>query len=234
MNTVMKLMVSGAALAAAMSAVPAHASNGVFDFIDPCIEAHDQFSAGRDASFTDLDSRLANVDKAATTEAYRVAWLADKKVDLRKVFDRDVQPTLAALGMTDFEVAYSKWFDLTIAQVPPEHLKSLQDSSFQMSLKDALLKSKAKTAEEMSNAERELSKSCKMDVGNQALRVAILGAMKPITFVAGNWKSAEKDGFIAQVIAAPTGVNVVDAVRCPVRGCSDHSVVNQVLKGLGF
>jgi len=234
MTTIWKLAVSVAALTAANAAVPAHASDGVFDFLDPCIEAHDQFSAARDAAFQDLDTRVANVDKTSTPDAYRAAWVADKKVTLRAYFDSQVKPTLSAMGVTDFDKAYTRWFDLTLTQISPDQMKGLQDSNFQIALKAALLKQKAKTADEIANGERELSKSCKMDVGNQALRVALLGAMKPFTFVVGNWKSAEKDGFLAQVVAAPTGINPVDAVRCPIRGCSDKSVVNQALHALGF
>ena len=58
--------------------------------------------------------------------------------------------------------------------------------------------------------------------------------MKPLTFVGGNWTSAEKHRFIAQVTEAPRGIDPIDAVQCPVRGCSDKSVVNQTLRALGF
>ena len=95
-------------------------------------------------------------------------------------------------------------------------------------LKQYLVDQRVKASSDLEAAHAEHANSCKMDVGNQALRVAIIGALKPFTFVAGNWKAAGKDGFIAQIIAAP------DLVKCPIRGCSPKSVVNQVLKGLGF
>jgi hypothetical protein len=223
------------ALGSSVFVQPGSASNGVFDFLDPCIEARDQFADRRDDAFRQLDTLIVNSDKAEATDGYRSEWLKAKKDLLRKYFDSELKPTLQAMRVTDFDTAYSAWFDLQIAQLTPQQLKKLQDANFRFELKKELIQRRAQTSADVANAEGELSRSCKMDVGNQALRVAILGAMRPFTFVAGNWKAAEKDGFIAQVIQAPTGINVPDAVfRCPIRGCSDHSVVNQALKALGF
>jgi len=218
------------------AAIPsvALASNGVFDFLDPCIEARDQFSGQRDQIVGQLNQQVANADTAKSTDEYRKLWMASKKEALRANFDREVKPVLEAAGVKDFDAAYSRWFELQLAQVTPEQLASLQDSNFRFELKKYWVSQREKTSTALEQEHAKLSKTCKMDVGNQALRVAVIAAMKPFTFVAGNWKAAEKDGFLAQVIAAPTGINPVDAVRCPIRGCSSESVVNKTLRGLGL
>jgi hypothetical protein len=231
MKRIFMTAIGGVALLLSSSA---NASNAVFDFLDPCIEARDQFSDQRDQILTQLNRQIANAETAKSTEEYRKLWLASKKEALRAVFDRDLKPVLEAAGVKDIDPAYEKWFELQITQLSPEQLAALQDSNFRFELKRYLMNERGKTSDALETERAKLANACKMDVGNQALRVAIIGALKPFTFVAGNWKAAEKDGFIAQVIAAPTGINPVDAVKCPIRGCSSESVVNKVLKGLGL
>lgn len=212
----------------------AFASDGVFDFLDPCIGAREQFSDQRTKVFEQIATQVSNTDTATATTEYRADWLTAKKTALRPIFDQQVKPLLADLGVTDFDAAYGKWFDFQIAQLSPEQLQALQDQSFRVDLKAFWIGKQKSTAAEIDKQHDELSKSCKMDVGNQALRVAIIGAMKPITFMVDNWKSGEHGGFINQVIKTPTGIDVVDAVKCPIRGCSSESVPNKVLKALGF
>jgi hypothetical protein len=234
-----KILNLAAASLLAAAAIPstAFASNGVLDFIDPCIEAHDQFNDQRDGILRELNQKIADADTAKSNDEYRKLWIESKKKALRAVFDQNEKPVPDAAGVKDpqaVEAAYAKWFEGVLGQLTPEQLSSLQDSNFRFELKEYLTAQRQKGSAELEAEKAKLSSACKMDVGNQALRVALIGALKPLTFVAGNWKAAEKDGVVAQVIAAPTGINPVDAVRCPVRGCSDKSVVNQALKVLGF
>ncbi len=208
----------------------AFANNGVFDHLDPCIAARDQFSEQRATTFKALDQQVTDADKASATPQYRTLWIDSKKQALRPLFDSEVKPVLQSMGVTDFDIAYAKWFNIQIAQLTPEQLQEVQDKNFRLELKSFWVGRRINTATEIDKQHAELSKSCKMDVGNQALRVAMIGALKPITVTIDNWKSAEGKGFIAQVIKTGTGgIDPVDIVKCPIRGCSDKSVVNQVL-----
>jgi hypothetical protein len=237
MKSILKLAAASLLAAAMIPSSTAFASDGVFDFLDPCIAAHDQFNDQRDAILRELNQKIGAADTAKSTDEYRKLWVASKKVALRPIFDRTEKPLLDAAGVKApeaIEAAYAKWFEGVLGELTPDQLSSLQHTNFRFEIKANLIAQRQKNSAELDAEKAKLSSTCKMDVGNQALRVAIIGALKPLTFVAGNWKAAEKDGFIAQVIAAPTGINPVDAVRCPVRGCSDKSVVNQVLRGLGL
>jgi hypothetical protein len=234
MKTAMKLAILGFLASSSLPSM-ASASEGVLDFVDPCIEAHDQFNDQRDQILGQLNQQLANVDAAKSTDEYRKLWMESKKKALRPYFDANVKPVLESAGVKDFDQAYNKWFELQLGQLTPDQLASLQDANFRLELKAFLLDRRGKTAAALEEQHQELSKSCKMDVGNQVLRVALLGALKPITLIGDSWKSAEKDGFLAQLISAGTGgINPVDVFRCPIRGCSSESVFNKTMRQWGI
>lgn len=204
------------------------ANKGVFDFVDPCIAEHDRFNDARDETWRDVHVKLADLDHAKASAEYRKQWMDKKRAALRKYFDEAIKPAVEAAGGKDMDAAYARFFDKVMESITPEKVAELQDANFRLEARRYLEHSASSQVDE---GEKKLSESCKMDVGNQVLRVAVIAALKPFTFVAGNWTAAEKDGFVAQLIAAPTGINIVDAVKCPIRGCSSESVVNRVLSG---
>ena len=112
MKSILKLAAAGLLVAAAIPSM-AFASNGVFDFLDPCIGAHDQFNAQRDGILRELDQKIAAADTAKSTDEYRKLWMASKKAALRPMFDQMEKPILQAAGVKDpqaIEAAYAKWF----------------------------------------------------------------------------------------------------------------------------
>src|SRR4051794_35259294 len=110
MNTVWKLITAILVVAATIPSA-ARANQGVFDFLDPCIAARDQFRDYRESVLRDLDRDRATVDKATATDEFRKAWLETKKKQLRPVFDSDVKPLLLKLGVNekDLDASYTKW-----------------------------------------------------------------------------------------------------------------------------
>jgi hypothetical protein len=193
----------------------ANASDGVFDALDPCIKAHDNFRDERAGIVQQLDRSVNDADHANAPAEYRAAWMKAKKAQLRPTFDALVAPDLKDNGTQDKDLdqAYDRWFNRRMAQMSSEDLDKLVTANFHQELKQVRLGQRAKTQAELQSAEDELGKSCKMDVGNQVLRVALDAALAPIGMVSRNLEIAKKEsGELAKPLALGTGISV-DAIQ---------------------
>jgi hypothetical protein len=202
-------LLSASALALAAVSSPALAGGGVFDALDPCIGAGDAFRAERTAVIQNDDQALARIPTMTPTPEYRKAWMATKKKNLRKTFDETVAPALTDAGVTDLDKAYEGWFAKQIDRLNVEQLEQLITAHFREDLKELGLKQRAKNNADLQAQQADIDKSCKMDVGNQALRGALTVALAPVEMVSRNLEIAKREsGEIAKGLAATTGISV--------------------------
>ena len=212
MNFVQKSL-SALALSAALAS-PAWASNGTFDFLDPCVKATDDFRAERASVLTQLDQAVADADHAPPSDAYRSAWMRAKKSQARPTFDSLVAPMLREAGMTDMDAAYDKWFAAQLKAVGDDKVGQLVTASFHQELKQVRIDQHAQGEAQLLDAQNELDHSCKMDVGNQALRATLTTVMAPVAMISRNLELAKREsGVGAQIVAGTTGISVTDFVK---------------------
>lgn len=192
------------------AALPAIAGNGVFNFLDPCVEARDDFRDQRFAILAAYDTSISDADSAEVTAEYTDAWTAAKKKQLRPIFDADVAPTLMSMGVEDVDKAYGIWFEKALSQFG-DQLDHIVTANFRKELKEVRIEEKATTKAELERQKNELHAECKMDVGNQVLRGAITAAVAPIDIVKGNFESAKREAnVVTQTVRATTGVSLRD------------------------
>ncbi|GAB4520265.1 MAG: hypothetical protein Tsb0019_21160 [Roseibium sp.] len=200
-----------AALIAGSTMVTSASAQGLFDFLDPCIEARNDFHDTRQNIMADLNRSVADVDTATPSREYRDAWFAAKRKEMRPVFDEHVAPTLAEYGVTDLDAAFASWFDRVMAQLDQGELDQAITANFRHELRSFRLKERDLTAAEFARQSDELGSACRMDAGNQALRVVLTTAMAPVDIVLGNIKAAEREAnVVTGAVRATTGVSLRD------------------------
>jgi hypothetical protein len=212
MKALLKTGISALALAGILAS-NAHAGGGVFDALDPCIKARDDFRAERAAIVQQLDRAVQDADQAPATAEYRAAWMKAKKAQLRPIFDSLVAPELKANGIQDMDAAYEAWFGRQLAALGNDGADKLVTLSFHQELKQVRLEQRAQGQAALQSAQDDLDKSCKMDAGNQVLRGALTIALAPIEAVSRNLEIAKREtGVGAKALAATTGISV-DAIN---------------------
>ena len=206
----LRTSVSALALTACLAGT-ARASNGVFDFLDPCVKATDEFHAERASVLTQADRAIADADRAPSTPEYRAAWMKAKNVQLRPMFDKYVAADLKDNGVTDLDGAYQKWFARQLRDMGDATVNQLIDSSFHQELKQVRIEQRTHDAAQLQAAQTELDGACKADVGNQALRVTMGVVLAPFNIIGGNIAGAGREsGVIDQGLKATTGISVKD------------------------
>lgn len=95
--------------------------------------------------------------------------------------------------------AFDAWFTDVTASIAPPNLDALINMTFRTIAKEEVARYKAQSEQEYRNAKSDLDGSCKSDVGNQGIRVALA----PIGWIGGNFEAA-KDGhnLVTQVFKA--------------------------------
>lgn len=208
MKNLLKTSISALALGVVLTS-SANAGGGVFDALDPCIKARDNFRDERAGIVQQLDRSVNDAEHVAAPTEYRVAWMKAKKAQLRPTFDALVAPELKVNGVQDMDRSYDAWFDRQMGQMSSEDLGKLVTANFHQELKQVRLEQRVKTQAELQSAQDELDKSCKMDVGNQALRGTLTVVLAPIGMISRNLEVAKNErGEIDKVVAATTGVSI--------------------------
>jgi hypothetical protein len=212
MKTLLKTGISALVLAAVLAS-NAHADGGVFDALDPCIKARDNFREERAGIVQQLDRAVNDADHTGAPSEYRAAWMKAKKAQLRPMFDTLVAPELKANGIQDMDSSYEGWFDRQLAAIGNDGVDKLVTANFHQELKQVRLQQRDHSQAELQSAEDDLEKSCKMDVGKQVLRGTLTIALAPIAAISRNLEIAKREsGAVAQGLAATTGVSV-DAIN---------------------
>ena len=221
----MKHLATAALVAASIAASVQTANAG--NFLDPCIDMHNEFRGQKHAILAAYDADLAKVDGMIATAAFRDIWLREKKADMRPYFDKNVAPVAKQLGQTDMNAAFESWFAVEIEKAGGDNLIN---AHFREDLKRVLTEERAGSSADLARQQRELNDACKMDTGNQALRVAsklvVEGIAAPISVPVGIVKgidanikgAARESGEIDKVIKGTTGISVKDIKKHGVFG----------------
>ena len=198
----------------------AHAGNGAFDFLDPCIAATDDFRKQSARIMQVHNSNIANVMHAKVPTEYRKAWLAHWRKHLRTgYFAKNVAPTLKRMGVKDMNKAYRVWFEDKIKQVGEKRLATLIRGNFRRELLEHRRQTKAQSVKVLNAQKKELDQACKPDVGNQVLRATVTILAAPFNIVGKNLKGAKREsGVGAKVLKAITGGSVKDMKKHGIFG----------------
>lgn len=222
-----KLLLASALGLAALGVSPAFAS-GAFDFLDPCIKASSDFADQRQQVRVRYDNLEASIPTMVATSEFREAWLKAKRQQARPIFDAEVAPQLVKYGLKNMDQAFDAWFKDMIAAVDPQDLQNLINTTYRMLAREELARYRSKTEADYDIAKSELDRSCKKDVGNQALRVA----MAPIDWVAGNIGAAKNEhNIVTQVFRGVTGISAKDIAKQGILG-GDNSELRKLANAI--
>lgn len=199
---------------ATVSVSPAFAA-GAFDFLDPCIKARSDFSEQWQQMREKFIAASASIDTLNYTPEFREAWLKAKRQQARPVFDQEVAPVLAKYKVTDMDGAFGAWFNDMLTSLAPQDLDGLINTTFRKMAKEEVAQYNAQTEDEYSKVKNDLDGSCKSDVGNQVLRVALA----PIGWIGGNFEAAKDEHNLAtQVFRAVSGISPKDIAKYGILG----------------
>jgi hypothetical protein len=224
----MNSLYRGAATLAVLAGLstPALASNGLFDFVDPCIQARDSFSEQRTNMLSQLNQAVVDADHQPAPAAYRDLWLQAMKEKLRPKFDELVAPSLRDAGVTNMDDAYGKWFTNLISKMGQDDVTKLVDANFHQELRGLRLSQQTQGIAQLQAAQGDLDHSCKMDVGNQALRVTLGAVMAPFGIAQRNAELFQREPTVVGKALAVGGVSLTDIGKYGPAG-GPNSVINQ-------
>ena len=218
-----KLLLAMALGLATISTSPAFAA-GAFDFLDPCIKLRDQFADQRQQVRTKFANLEGSIPTMVADEAFRDAWIKAKREQARPLFDKEVAPKLAKYGLKDMDQAFDAWFKDMIASVDGQDLQNLINETYRMLASEELARFRSQTEVEFDQAKSDLDSSCKKDVGNQVLRVALA----PIGWIGNNFEAAKDEhNIVTQVFRAVTGISPKDIARQGILG-GDNSELRKL------
>lgn len=209
-----KFLLASALGLATLSVTPAFAA-GAFDFLDPCIKARGDFSEQRQQMHEKFVAASASINVMNYTPEFRDVWIKAKREQARPIFDEQVAPVLAKYKVADMDGAFDAWFNDMIASIAPSDLDALINTTFRTMAKEEVARFKAQTEDEYGNAKKDLDGSCKSDVGNQVLRVALA----PIGWIGGNFEAAKDEhNLVTQVFKAVSGISPKDIAKHGILG----------------
>jgi hypothetical protein len=219
-------VVCGLVLAAAGSA---HAE-GAFDFVDPCIHVRQEFDHAKSATHGNLQAALTQA--GVVTEVppeVKDQWWADLRVKAWEYFDSKVAPQMKTDGVEPTQEAFELWLKTDIAAAGgKEKFNAILLDKYRTSLSEAIQAKRTEVNKQVAEQQSDLDSKCKMDVGNQALRVTLSAVTLPIAIVNRNLEGAKQEsGFGNQVIHATTGISIPDILKYGPAG-GPNSVVNDV------
>ena len=222
------------ALLVASGALPAQASNGVFDFADPCVAVIDSYHDGRDAAMAELAQDATAVSTAQPTPEYRAAWLDATKTRLRSDFDANEAPGLRAMGVPDMNKAYDVWFQQKVDEAGPAAIDKLVSANLRGELNDLYQAHRAAQLGQLSQDKKEVDRACKSGFGDQALRVTLNAALAPVRIVGGNLEGAKREPtVIGKAVRVTTGISLTDIGKHGLLG-GHNSEANKVKRFLGL
>jgi hypothetical protein len=204
----------------------AHA-DGAFDFVDPCIKAHRDFATERSQALAAATTQVGAASAIeAVPDAFRVGWWADIEKNMRLEFDKTVAPVWKASGVTPTDAQFRLWMEANIAQAGGKAVleRTVLLPQYHDWVKKHLEADRTKTVADFNAAADDLNKSCSMGAGQQMLRIALNASVGTVT---RNLETAKDEpGFIAKLIAIPTGISV-DSMRQHGIAGSDGSEVRK-------
>ncbi len=217
-----------AVLAAATLASSPVQAGGVLDPLDKCIEARKVFAEQRATAFNNLRAAEEAVDTLTPPPEFKELWLMDARKRSLPTFKEKVAPKLQKMGLTDMEQAFAAWFEMELAELKPADLEKLITSDYRAISKEELLDAHKEVTLEFEKPQKELDSTCKMDVGNQALRFALT----PFEQVAGALEAAKREkNILAQGFRLITQVSLQSMAEQGILG-GDRSDLRKLAEPL--
>jgi len=191
-------------------------AQGLFDFLDPCIGARNDYWQARSQILSQIDTKLASVANAEPTEQFKAFWWNEKRTLMRKYFDDNISAILRTAGVKDgktMDAAFETWLENQIHSAGGhEAMDKLASQEYRRVLKLALDKQKGETIAELDKQRGELYSACPQDVANQMFRGLVTVTVAPVGLMTRNIEIAQREsGAVAKVLAGTTGISV-DAI----------------------
>jgi hypothetical protein len=211
---------------------PPLGAQGLFDFLDPCIAAKQDFWQSR----AEIMNSLARENEAVTSEKatpqFRDFWWEEKKKLLQRYFDDNLGDVVRA-GGGNAQKAFEVWLALQIKkQGGMNAVDPIIQSEYKKTKRLALEQQKGVIQVKLDESKNNLYKSCPQDVGNQVFRGAITILSAPVNIVQGNFDGASREsGDIAKLLRIITGVSVTDIQSRGVCG-GDNSEMRKLFGSL--
>jgi hypothetical protein len=243
------------ALLPVMFVSPMFGGQGVFDSLDPCIEAREQFQKKKDATLESVANRLAQINVEDARNKSFSEWLAQTNLDdARRKYvaawwteaRKMLRATLAEKGMTlkpqAFEPVFNRWVadhggaDAINAQIRrslDDEVKEQFNRKFDAEVTSEKDATQRKVAENLQAQENELHGACRMDVASQVLRAAIVPAVTLVpNLIAGNVAAAKHEpDLISQVVHGLSGISIPDIFKHGPLG-GPTSEPNRIIQGM--
>jgi len=106
-----------------------------------------------------IDAKLAALDQLPVTPEFRAAWMQDKRVAARVVFDKYNAPDFTEAGVTNLDDAFTKWFDAQVAKQDPAKLNADIANDLHAMAKEEKLKTEAPSRANFDQARADLDGS---------------------------------------------------------------------------
>lgn len=200
-------------------------SAGVFDFLDPCIAAKNDYWDARNGVMESLAREKSLVSTEVAPSEFRDFWWAEKKKLLRKYFDENFGSVVKA-GGGNADRAFEVWLATEIkkqggmAAVDPLIQKEFRNTKTLL-----LEKKQGATQAKLDEAKGKLYSGCPQDVGNQVFRGAVTILTAPVDVMKGNFDAAGREsGDVDKLLRAITGVSVKDIKSHGVCGGSNSEM----------
>lgn len=214
---------------------PMAQADGVFDFLDPCIEAKKDFQDNVTQTYAAYDAEIAATTYEKAPAEYRQKVWAELKVNLRNEFEKSPEAGLLKKHGVDLNKAFIDWYTMVLKEIGGEATVNVEiDKVYREEKIKALKTARAKTDSQVEEVKRDLDSNCKSDVANQTLRVAVTTLFRPVDIVVGNFAAAKREnGLFNQAVRASTGISIKDIKEYGILGGpnSDARKVQDKIRG---
>lgn len=205
---------------------------GLFDFLDPCIAAKNDYWAARNNIMSDIEKQKSAVKSQKAPVEFRDFWWKEKRKLLQDYFDANLGDVIRA-GGGNYKKAFEIWLAKQVeAQGGMKAIDPIIESEFKKTKTLLLDRQKGATQAKLDETKQKLYDGCPQDVGNQVFRGGVVILTAPVNIVRGNFDAAGREsGDIAKVLRAITGVSESDIRRRGVCG-GDNSEMRKLFGSL--
>lgn len=184
-------------------------AGGVFDFLDPCIAAKDDYWDQRGKIIAQFDQAQASNTSAIAPKEFEDIWWKEKTKVLKEYFDEKIAPIIKLSGGN-----VDKGFDVWLAKMVSDSggadaIKKLVDEEYRRIRELAILKQKSETQSALDSKKKELYGQCPSDVASQVFRGTITIVTAPVGIILGNLEAAKNEsGDVDKALRATTGISI--------------------------
>ncbi|EJB8506205.1 hypothetical protein [Vibrio parahaemolyticus] len=199
-------------------------ASGVFDFLDSCIAAKEDYWDARHEIMKSVDSQISAIPNEPASTEFVVLWWEEKEKILRKSYD-DLYSQVVKDAGGNVEEGYKRWLANVIEEGGgAENIKTtVIDAEFRRIKTLKARQERGDLVADLDKQKNELYDDCPSDVANQVFRGTITVITAPIGWTSSNFESAKNEsGELSKVSKALTGVSLDDIAKDGVLG-GEHS-----------